>query len=74
MRRQLDLEVDAYVDVHIASEDRKALEWVQSSHSYISEEVRARTLTASSTPPPENFYMKDWMIGGQSLRVGVKKV
>lgn len=73
MRRQLDLQVDAYIDVHIASKDEKALEWVRSSHGYISGEVRAKSLTASSTPPLEGFYMKDWTIGGRSLRVGVKK-
>jgi isoleucyl-tRNA synthetase len=73
MRKEMDLKVDAFVDVRVRIPDAHALRLLSRMEKYIKQEVRVRDLKLSTRSLESNgFYAKDWEINANSYRVAMK--
>lgn len=76
MRRQLDLQVDAYVQACIVSPSKTDLQSLQSKKAYICEETRARKLAflRRDQKRPRAELWREWLIDGRSFFIGLQKI
>ncbi|MCX8169390.1 MAG: isoleucine--tRNA ligase [Candidatus Methanomethylicia archaeon] len=74
MRKDLNLPVDAYVDTYICVEDSEIIDLLTKMSWYIVREVRVNNLIIDSVKPVGDYYEKEWEIGDQVFRMGVRWV
>jgi len=75
MRKEMDLEVDEFIDVHLLASTPESAATVNSRREYILEEVRAKTLRIahSQRTKPRGTLVKDWPIGDDLFSIGLAK-
>jgi len=73
MRKEMNLNVDAYIDAFIKVPDREAMRLLQARKCYISEEIRARRLEIcpAEAGPVETKRTTQWEIGGKTYQIGL---
>ncbi|MEM2136865.1 MAG: class I tRNA ligase family protein, partial [Candidatus Methanomethylicia archaeon] len=71
MRKDLDLPVEAYVDVFVVVNDGETLELLKSVEWYILREVRVRNLFLGFEKPDGKYYERDWEIGDLLFKMGI---
>ncbi len=73
MRKELDLPIDAYIDVVISAPDKQAVEMVKQHLQYIANETRAKKLEMDvDLEPPKDYYVKEWDVMGESYIIGIR--
>jgi len=70
MRKEMDLQVDAYIDTWLAVDD-DLLSEIKGLVDYIKNETRSVSLTFED--PPENTYKKEWEVGEKRIIIGIMK-
>jgi isoleucyl-tRNA synthetase len=75
MRKQMDLKVDAFVDVDLVTSTTEAASSVKSKKEYILGEVRAKRLIVqqSDSVKARGELVKEWSIGDYSFSIGLSK-
>jgi isoleucyl-tRNA synthetase len=75
MRKELDLDIEAFIEARVGVEDGKIVELLncEDSWSYISSETRARKLMISPRINPAG-YEKKWNIDGVEFHISVKEL
>ncbi|MCD6368878.1 MAG: isoleucine--tRNA ligase [Thermoproteales archaeon] len=76
MRKEMDLPVDAFIEVkiYINREDAKALEEFK---DYIAGEVRAKNIhlkPLEEQPPREGYYTREWKIDDEQVIILIRKL
>jgi isoleucyl-tRNA synthetase len=73
MRKEMDLRVDAFVEVDVASSSDEAVSSVERREGYISGEVRAKKMTVQHADPPKarGEFVRDWQVGGETFSIGL---
>ena len=75
MRKELDLPIDAYIQVIISAPDEKSLSYIESMRDYIMNETRAKEfIVGIDVKMPSDMYVKDWDISGDNYRIAVKQI
>ncbi|WP_455286442.1 isoleucine--tRNA ligase [[Eubacterium] cellulosolvens] len=76
MRKEMDLNVDAFIDVHVVASTGEASSSVESRRDYILGEVRAKTLTIERLDPVKAYgeLVKEWPIGDDVFSIGVSRL
>ena len=75
MRKELDLPVDAFINVIVKVPDETAVKMLEEWRSYIIEEVRAKTLTITAKELEKyEGYVKTWEIGDERYIIAVKRL
>lgn len=78
MRKELDLNVEANIDVTIKFSDGESLELAEMHKDYLANETRARTLTLvgpKARPKWKGFkHVKEWEIDDLKIKVGMTPV
>ena len=75
MRKELDLPIDAYIEVFVSVPDEKTLSYIESMKSYIVNETRAKVFEVGVDIELEDtFYLRDWDISGDKFRIGIKPI
>lgn len=65
MRKDLDLDVEAYIDVSVSCSD-KFKSYIDKQIDFISNEIRAKSLNFNET---DDEFKKDWEIEGEKLSI-----
>jgi len=75
MRKEMDLKVDAFVDVEISASTGEAASSIKSRQNYILGEVRAGTLGVrlSDGAKPRGELVRDWSIGDDVFSIGLRR-
>jgi isoleucyl-tRNA synthetase len=75
MRKEMDLKVDEFIDVHLLASTPESAATVNSRREYILEEVRAKTLTIAhgERTRPRGTLVRDWPIGDDVFSIGLAK-
>jgi len=75
MRKEMDLKVDAFIDVHIVASAAETASSVRSRKEYILGEVRAKKLTIEhlDVAKAHGQLVRDWSIGDESFSIGVTR-
>ncbi len=75
MRKEMDLKVDAFVDIDIVAPTAEAASSVQSRKEYISGEVRARELMVRESDAARGHgqLVRDWSIGQDAFSIGLTR-
>ena len=76
MRKEMDLKVDDFIDVHIVASTAESASSVKSRQDYILGEVRAKKVTVEYSEPTEAHaeLVKEWSIGNDVFSVGVSRM
>lgn len=76
MRKEMDLKVDAFVDVHIVASTAETASSVKSRRDYILGEVRAKKVTVDHLEPVKAHaeLVKQWSIADDVFSVGVSRI
>jgi isoleucyl-tRNA synthetase len=76
MRKEMDLKVDAFIDVHVVASTEDAASSVKSRRDYILGEVRAKKLTVQHLEPVRAHaeLVKEWSIGDDVFSIGVSRL
>jgi len=75
MRKDMDLRVDAFVDVQVCASTPKAASAVKGRQDYIRGEVRARELAIKYRRPAKAHgqLVREWSIGDDDFSIGLRK-
>lgn len=75
MRKEMDLDVDEFIDVHIVASAAETASPVENRQEYIMGEVRANTLLVQSLEGGRALgeLVKDWQIGDDVFSIGVTR-
>jgi isoleucyl-tRNA synthetase len=75
MRKEMDLKVDAFVDVEIVASTTEAASSVKNRQEYILGEVRARKLVTqrSDSKKARGELVKEWSIGDDVFSIGLSR-
>ncbi len=75
MRKELDLDIEAFIEARVGVDDEKVVELLnqENSRSYISNETRARKLLISREIKADG-YGKKWNIDGLEFHISVKEL
>jgi len=73
MRKEMDLKVDAFVDVNVVASTTEAASSVKSRQDYILGEVRAKQLVVQQLDGAKarGELVKDWSIGDDTFSIGL---
>ncbi len=71
MRKELDLNVDAYIEVWIKG-DSEILDAVNKMLDYVKNETRA--INVNFNEPPEDTYTKEWEVDEKRIIISIKEV
>jgi isoleucyl-tRNA synthetase len=73
MRKEMDLKVDAFIDVNVVASTSEAASSVKSRQDYILGEVRAKELRVqqSDDAKARGELVKDWSIGHDMFSIGL---
>jgi len=76
MRKEMDLQVDSYVNGYIIAPTSEKANMLQSRRGYLSHEVRAKHFTVSTvkTELSAPYYTKTWQIDGDTYQFGLCEV
>jgi len=76
MRKEMDLKVDAFIDVHIVTPTVEIASSVRSRRDYLTAEVRARNLTIEHLKKIRAMgeLVRDWSIGEDPFSIGLNRV
>lgn len=74
MRKEMDLPVDAYIEVYVKASNRETLDLLEETRAYIAGEVRAKKLTFTLNEIPKTEYSKIWSLDGEELLIGINRV
>ncbi len=73
MRKEMDLRVDAFVDVHIKVPDASTLRALSKMKQYMKQEVRARSLQLTTERENrDGYFEKDWEIDDEQYTVALR--
>jgi len=73
MRKELDLPIDAYIDVVIKVPDQESLSMLMRNLDYISNETRARKILVDvDVEAGGEYYVKEWEVMGDTYVIGVR--
>lgn len=70
MRKDLDLEVESFIEVNVEADDTEYARHIKESSDYISHETRAKLLYINNEHKP---FRKSWDIGGKKLLISIGK-
>ena len=76
MRKEMDLQVDEFVELVIQVEEEETFDALQSFTAYVKTEVRAkemRLINPDDTFNTQAFYTKIWDIEGENLIISLKR-
>jgi len=75
MRKEMDLKVDAFVDVQVSASMPEAASAVKSRRDYIRGEVRAKELVIEHRQPAKAHgqLVREWSIGDDEFSIGLSK-
>jgi isoleucyl-tRNA synthetase len=75
MRKEMDLKVDAFIDVHLAVPTDETASSVRSREDYILGEVRAKKLIIEHLDPVKarGQLVRDWPIGDETFSIGLTR-
>ena len=72
MRKEMNLDIEAFIDIIVNILDEKVKGYLKSQSDYISHETRAKSLTISEDAKLEGFE-KDWKIEGKKFSISISK-
>ncbi len=71
MRKELDLNVEEFIDVALSCDE----EFIRGWRDYVAREVRARELMFNYRfESEEDWYVKEWDVEGEKVVIGVRRV
>jgi isoleucyl-tRNA synthetase len=75
MRKEMDLKVDEFIDVHLLTSSPESAATVDSRREYMRGEVRAKTLTIAQgdRARPRGTLVRDWPIGDDVFSIGLAR-
>jgi len=75
MRKEMDLKVDAFIDVHIVASTDEAASFLNKRQDYILGEVRAKKLTIEHLDQvrAHGQLLKSWSIGDDTFSIGLTR-
>ncbi|MFQ5975984.1 MAG: class I tRNA ligase family protein, partial [Candidatus Hydrothermarchaeales archaeon] len=73
MRKEMDLNVEAVIDVAVKIKDAEVIELLNSRIDYISNETRAKSLKISDDVKQKGFK-KEWLIEGKKFTISISKI
>lgn len=75
MRKEMDLRVDAFIDVRIVASTTDAASSVKSREDYILGEVRAKKLTIQHLDrvKAHGELVREWSIGDDTFSIGLSR-
>jgi isoleucyl-tRNA synthetase len=74
MRKEMDLPVDAYVEVYVKASNQETLNLLEETRAYIAGEVRAKKLMFTLDEIPKTEYSKIWSLDGEELLIGINRL
>ncbi|MEM2849645.1 MAG: DUF5915 domain-containing protein [Candidatus Bathyarchaeia archaeon] len=74
MRKEMDLPVDAYIEVYVKVSSEETKNLLEESKEYIAGEVRAKKLTFTLSEIPRMEYSKVWNLDGEELLIGINRL
>jgi isoleucyl-tRNA synthetase len=76
MRKEMDMKVDAFVDVEIVASTTEAVSSVKSRQEYIRGEVRAKKLKAEQSDSKKALgeLVREWSIGDHAFSIGLSRL
>jgi len=74
MRKEMDLPVDAYVEVYVKVSNQETLNLLEETRAYITGEVRAKKLMFTLDAIPKTEYSKIWSLDGEELLIGINRL
>ena len=75
MRKELDLPVDAFINVIVKVPDEASARMLSEWKNYVMEEVRAKSLVITPKEPTKyEGYVKEWEIGEEKYVIAIKPV
>jgi len=72
MRKELDLDIEAFIKTRVEVKDEKIVELLKSQRDYISRETRSEELEISTEAKHEG-YVREWDISGKSFVISIKE-
>ncbi len=71
MRKELDLNVEEFIDVALSCDE----EFIRGWRDYVAREVRARELLFNYRfESEEDWYVKEWDVEGEKVVIGIRKI
>lgn len=74
MRKEMDLPVDAYIEVYVKVSNQEMLDLLEETKDYIASEVRAKRLIFTLYEIPSVEYSKVWSLDGEELLIGINRI
>ncbi|MEM2239124.1 MAG: isoleucine--tRNA ligase [Candidatus Bathyarchaeia archaeon] len=74
MRKEMDLPVDAYIEVYVKVSSQETKSLLEETKEYIAGEVRAKKLTFTLGEIPRMEYSKVWNLDGEELLIGISRL
>ncbi|RLI23910.1 hypothetical protein DRO57_07960, partial [Candidatus Bathyarchaeota archaeon] len=74
MRKEMDLPVDAYIEVYVKAPSAESLSLLESTRDYIAGEVRAKRLVLTTEEIPETEYRKEWDLEDGKYLIGINRL
>ena len=77
MRKEMQLNIEDYVDASIGCEDPESRKLLKSMEDYVKTEVRIRNLDITSLDEVklvEDSYLKEWFVEEEKIKIRLKKV
>lgn len=73
MRKEMDLPVDAYIEVYVKTPSEDSLSLLRMVKDYIAGEVRAKELMLTTGKIPKVEYSKEWELEDGKYTIGVNR-
>lgn len=74
MRKEMDLPVDAYIEVYVKVPNADSLSLLETARDYIAGEVRAKKLILTTGDIPGTEYSREWDLEDEKYLVGVNRL